>query len=70
MKLEGKVSLITGGAGGIGAAIALELARLGSDIMIVDWRIDSRVKEVKDKIRCLGRSCFVLKADVILYQVN
>jgi len=64
MKLDGKVSLITGGAGGIGAATALELARLGSHIMIVDWRIDGRVKEVKDKINCLGRSCIVLKADV------
>jgi NAD(P)-dependent dehydrogenase (short-subunit alcohol dehydrogenase family) len=64
MKLDGKVSLITGGAGAIGAATALELARLGSDIMIVDWRIDSRVKEVKDKISCLGRSCLMLKADV------
>ena len=64
MKLEGKVSLITGGAGGIGAATALGLARLGSDIMIIDWRIDARVKEVKDKISCLGRSCLMLKADV------
>jgi len=64
MKLDGKVSLITGGAGGIGAATALELARLGSNIMIVDWRIDDRVREVKDKISCLGRSCLVLKADV------
>jgi NAD(P)-dependent dehydrogenase (short-subunit alcohol dehydrogenase family) len=44
MKLDGKVSLITGGDGGIGAATALELARLGSDIMIVDWRIDGRAR--------------------------
>jgi len=64
MNLEGKVSLITGGAGAIGAATALELARRGSDIMIVDWRIDGRVQEVKDKIRCLGRSCLMLQADM------
>jgi len=64
MKLDGKVSLITGGAGGIGAATALELARLGSDIMIVDWRIDGRAKEVSNKIESLGRSCFMLQADM------
>ena len=64
MKLKGKVSLITGGAGGIGAATALELACLGSDIVIVDWRIDGRAKEVKDKIGSLGRSCFTLQADM------
>ena len=66
MKLEGKVSLITGGAGGIGAATALELARLGSDIMIVDWRIDARAKEVRNRIESLGRSCFMLQADMSL----
>ena len=64
MKLEGKVSLITGGAGGIGAATALELARLGSDIMIIDWRIDSRAREVKDKIIGLGRNCLMMQADM------
>jgi len=66
MKLEGKVSLITGGAGGIGAATALELARLGSDIMIIDWRIDGRAKEVRNRIESLGRSCFMLQADMSL----
>jgi len=64
MKLDGKVSLITGGAGGIGTATALELGRLGSDIMIVDRRTDGRAKEVADEIASLGRSCVTLKADV------
>jgi NAD(P)-dependent dehydrogenase (short-subunit alcohol dehydrogenase family) len=64
MNLQGKVSLITGGASGIGAATDLELARFGSDIMIVDWRIDGRAKEVKRKIGSLGRSCFTLQADM------
>jgi NAD(P)-dependent dehydrogenase (short-subunit alcohol dehydrogenase family) len=64
MKLDGKVALITGGAGGIGTATAQELARLGSDIMIVDWRIDRRAQEVKDKIGLMGRKCFLLPADI------
>ena len=42
----------------------VELARLGSDIMIVDWRIDGRAKDVKEKIESLGRRCFMLQADM------
>ena len=34
--LAGKVSVVTGAAGGIGAAIAYELAARGSDVLIVD----------------------------------
>ncbi len=64
MELSGKVSLITGGAGGIGAATALELARLGSNIMIVDCRIDGRANKLKNKIGSLGRDCFLLQADL------
>lgn len=64
MKLDGKVSLITGGAGGIGTATAWELARLGSDIMISDQRIDGRAAAIKDRIGSLGRRCFLLAADM------
>jgi NAD(P)-dependent dehydrogenase (short-subunit alcohol dehydrogenase family) len=64
MKLEGKVSLITGGTSGIGAASALELARLGSDIAIVGRKLDGRAEAVKKKIESLGRRCFLLAADL------
>ena len=64
MKLDGKVSLITGGAGGIGTATALELARLGSDIMIIDQQIDGRAKAIKEKIESLGRHCLLQAADM------
>jgi len=64
MKLEGKVSLITGGAGGIGRATASELASLGSDIMIIDQLLDDRAKAIQDKIVSLGRRCFLLAADI------
>ena len=64
MKLDGKVSLITGGTGGIGAATALELARRGSDIMISGRRIDGRAEAIKDKIVSLGRRCFLLASDM------
>ena len=36
MRLEGKVSLITGAGGGIGRATALRLAEEGSDLALAD----------------------------------
>jgi hypothetical protein len=36
VRLEGKVALVTGAARGIGRAIALELAREGTDVVVVD----------------------------------
>jgi NAD(P)-dependent dehydrogenase (short-subunit alcohol dehydrogenase family) len=64
MKLEGKVSLITGGSSGIGAATALELARRGSDIAICARRIAGKGEAVKDQIETLGRRCILLVADM------
>jgi 3-oxoacyl-[acyl-carrier protein] reductase len=58
--LEGRAALVTGGAAGIGAAIALALAREGCDVAIVD-RIDGGPA---DAIRALGRTTLVLTADV------
>ena len=64
MGLEGKVSLITGGTGGIGAAAAWELARQGSDIMISGRRLDGRADAVREKVSSLGRRYSALAADM------
>ena len=51
MKLEGKVAIITGGASGIGLAIAKDLFAHGVNIVIADWS-DSEAfinKEFKSK---------------------
>ena len=42
--LKGRKALVTGGAAGIGAAIALELAREGCDVAIVDVRRDEKAE--------------------------
>lgn len=64
MDLNGKVSLITGGTGGIGGSTALRLARLGSDIAITGRKESDRSKTLKEKIESLGRRCLVLTVDM------
>jgi len=41
MRLEGKVSLVTGGGGGIGRAIAIALATAGAQVVISGRRIEA-----------------------------
>ena len=48
MTLEGKVSLITGAAQGIGKEIALELARAGADIAVTDILFDKAKETVRE----------------------
>lgn len=58
--LEGKAALVTGGASGIGAAIALALAREGCDVAVVDRSHDAPL----DAVRALGRRAHAFEADV------
>jgi NAD(P)-dependent dehydrogenase (short-subunit alcohol dehydrogenase family) len=63
MKLSDKVSIVTGGAQGIGRAIAIRLAERGSDIAICDLKFEL-AKKVEEEIRSLGRKAISLKVDV------
>lgn len=60
--LEGKVALVTGGATGIGQAIAVELARAGADIALTvnTSPADETVQQVHD----LERRCLTLPLDL------
>jgi NAD(P)-dependent dehydrogenase (short-subunit alcohol dehydrogenase family) len=52
-RLTGKIAIVTGGAGGIGAATARELARAGAAVAVVDIDLGKAV-EIADEIRETG----------------
>jgi NAD(P)-dependent dehydrogenase (short-subunit alcohol dehydrogenase family) len=64
MKLHGKVALVTGAQQGIGAAIALALAREGADVA-VNW-LDNQAdaETVAEGVRDKGRRAVLIKADI------
>ena len=62
-KLDGQVAAVTGATGGIGRAVALELARQGA-ILIVHGRRPDRTESLVDEIRNLGRAAVALSADL------
>src|SRR5438105_1541996 len=63
MDLNGKVALVTGGTMGLGAAIAIELARRGADIAIAARNLGGPADEVKGTVSKFGRRCVALAAD-------
>jgi len=67
MRLEGKVALITGGARGIGQAIAVTFAREGADIVVADVNLEIAQKTALE-IEGLGRKALALEMDVTNYE--
>jgi len=64
MEFKGKSAIITGGSVGIGATIAIELAKEGANVAINYRRHDAEAQEVAKKIEKLGKTCLIVKADV------
>ena len=64
MLLEKKVAIITGGARGIGKAIAKLYAKEGSDIIIADVDINEANKTAGEIAKETGRKTLALKVDV------
>jgi 3-oxoacyl-[acyl-carrier protein] reductase len=64
MKLAGKAALITGGGVGAGRAIALALARAGSDVAVnYSKSAEGAAATVRD-VEALGRRALAVQADV------
>jgi 3-oxoacyl-[acyl-carrier protein] reductase len=63
ISLEGKKTLITGAAAGLGRAMAYRFAEAGSDLCLVDLNMP-KLKEMKDELRCDGVDVQLYKADL------
>ncbi len=63
LHLKGKVVLVTGGAKGIGAAIARAAAREGAMLVIVDRDAESG-KKIGEELHALGASSHSIAADL------
>ena len=62
--LAGKRALVTGGSKGIGAGIALALAREGADVAVNYHRDDAGAAGVVEQIQALGHRALAIGADV------
>jgi len=61
--LKGEKAIVTGGASGIGKAIAGAFARAGADVAIVDLNLEGAEK-VAQTITGIGRDSFAVQVDV------
>jgi glucose 1-dehydrogenase len=64
MTLDGRVAVVTGGARGIGQAIAAEFARCGVDVVFCDVCSAEKASETLDLIRRHGRQGRFIRADI------
>ncbi len=68
MRLKDKVALVTGGARGIGRAIALTFAKEGANIVVADVNLEIAQKTALE-IEGLGRIALALEMDVTNYDL-
>lgn len=61
--LASKVGIVTGGAGGIGKALALGLAEHGADVVVTS-RTLSKLEPVAAQIKALGKKSLAVASDV------
>ncbi len=61
--LDGRIALVTGASGGIGAAIATELARAGAHVLI-QGRDAARLRDLHHAIAAVGGAATICRADL------
>lgn len=61
--LEGKVALVTGSGRGIGAAMAVELARCGAKVIVNYAKSAGPAGAVVEEIKALGSDAVAIQAD-------
>jgi FlaA1/EpsC-like NDP-sugar epimerase len=61
--LAGKVALVTGGASGIGQAVALAMAQAGATIVLADVQVDLG-EATRQQIEANGGTALFVQADI------
>ncbi|TVX95192.1 SDR family NAD(P)-dependent oxidoreductase [Cohnella terricola] len=64
MSLSGKVTIVTGGANGIGRATCMQLAKRGAKVVVVDLENDPAAESVVSEIAANGGEAMLIQADV------
>lgn len=67
MRFENQIAVIAGGAGGIGKAISLQLAKEGAKIVVWDLN-QSALEETKKEIEDLGATVITKSVNVMNYE--
>jgi 3-oxoacyl-[acyl-carrier protein] reductase len=62
--VDGRVALVTGGSGGIGAQLCRRLASAGADVAVHYGQGADRAEAVADAVRAAGRRAVTLAADL------
>lgn len=63
-RLDGKVALVTGSGRGIGAAMAVELGRLGAKVVVNYVNSVESAEKVVNEIKGLGSDAVAIRADI------
>lgn len=64
MDLTGKVAMVTGAGGGIGAALTLDLAGQGADIVLTCQSSRQKCEELAKEVEAMGRKACVVQGDI------
>lgn len=64
MRLDGKAAIVTGSATGIGAAVAIKLARRGASVVVNYTKSRAEAEETQAAIHAIGGQALLIQADI------